>query len=178
MIRSYRGKHPVLGSAVYIDQSAQVIGDVEIGDHSSIWFNCVVRGDVYYIRIGHHSNIQDGTVVHVTRDTNATLIGNYVSIGHNATIHGCTIQDRCLIGMGSVILDTADIGTESIVAAGAVVPIGMKVPPRSLVAGVPATIKKELNEKDIEFIDRFWKNYIEYKEIYLAETGQSAAGGD
>ena len=173
MIRGYRGKRPIFDSTVYIDQSAQVIGDVEIGEHSSIWFNCVVRGDVYYIRIGHHSNIQDGTVVHVTRDTNATIIGNYVSIGHNATVHGCTIQDRCLIGMGSVILDTANIGTESIVAAGAVVPIGMVVPPRSLVAGVPATIKKQLNDKDIQFIDRFWKNYIEYKEIYLAELRSS-----
>jgi len=174
MIRGYRGKRPIFDSTVYIDQSAQVIGDVEIGEHSSIWFNCVVRGDVYYIRIGHHSNIQDGTVVHVTRDTNATIIGNYVSIGHNATVHGCTIQDRCLIGMGSVILDTANIGTESIVAAGAVVPIGMVVPPRSLVAGVPATVKKQLNDNDIQFIDRFWKNYIEYKETYLSESSESS----
>lgn len=172
MIRSYRGKQPVIAPNVYIDPSAQVIGDVVIGEHSSIWFNCVVRGDVYYIRIGHHTNIQDGTVVHVTRDTNATIIGNHVSIGHNATVHGCTIEDRCLIGMGSVILDTAVIGTESIVAAGAVVPLGMRVPPRSLVAGVPATIKKELTEQDVAFIDRFWQNYIEYKEIYLAESQQ------
>ena len=178
MLRTYRGIHPQIAPHCFIEASAQIIGDVNIGEHSSIWFNSVLRGDVQRIVVGHHSNVQDLCMIHVTRDTHATHIGNYVSLGHGVIAHGCTIEDRCLIGMGSVILDTANIGTESIVAAGAVVPIGMKVPPRSLVAGVPATVKKELNEKDIEFIDRFWKNYIEYKEIYLAETGQSAAGGD
>jgi len=169
MIRSYRGVHPQIAPHCFIEESAQVIGDVAVGEHSSIWFNSVVRGDVNRITIGHHTNIQDLCMVHVTRDLFATRIGNYVSIGHGVIVHGCTIEDNCLIGMGARIMDDVVVGRESIVAAGAVITSGLKIPPRSLVAGVPAIIKRKLNDQDVEFINKFWKNYLEYKEIYLSE---------
>jgi carbonic anhydrase/acetyltransferase-like protein (isoleucine patch superfamily) len=170
MIRTYRGIHPQIAPNCFIEASAQIIGDVTIGEHSSVWFNSVVRGDVQKIVIGHHSNIQDLCMIHVTRDLHATHIGNYVSLGHGVIAHGCTIEDRCLIGMGARIMDAVVVGSESIVAAGAVIMAGMKIPPRSLVAGVPAVIKRQLEDKDVEFIDRFWRNYIEYKDIYLNDV--------
>jgi len=170
MLRTYRGKHPQIAPNCFIEASAQVIGDVTIGEHSSVWFNSVVRGDVQKIVIGHHSNVQDLCMIHVTRDIHPTHIGNYVSLGHGVIAHGCTIEDHCLIGMGARVMDAVVVGTESIVAAGAVITAGMKIPPRSLVAGVPAVIKRQLDDKDVEYIDRFWKNYIEYKDIYLNDV--------
>jgi carbonic anhydrase/acetyltransferase-like protein (isoleucine patch superfamily) len=170
MLRTYRGKHPQIAPGCFIEASAQIIGDVTIGEHSSVWFNSVVRGDVQKIVIGHHSNIQDLCMIHVTRDLYATHIGNYVSLGHGVIAHGCAIEDRCLIGMGARIMDEVVVGSESIVAAGAVITSGMKIPHRSLVAGVPALVKRQLDDKDVEYIDRFWKNYIEYKDIYLNDV--------
>src|SRR6266436_935800 len=122
MLRSHRGRMPRVRPTAYIDDSAQVIGDVEIGEESSVWMTVVIRGDVNRIRIGRRTNVQDGAVVHVMKDTHATTVGDNVTIGHAAVIHGCTVEDRCLIGMGSILLNGARIGTGSIVAAGSLVP--------------------------------------------------------
>jgi gamma-carbonic anhydrase len=170
MLRTYRGMHPQIAPNCFIEASAQIIGDVTIGEHSSVWFNSVVRGDVERIVIGHHSNVQDLCMIHVTRDTHPTRIGNFVSLGHGVIAHGCTIEDRCLIGMGARVMDAVVVGAESIIAAGAVVTAGTQIPPRSLAAGVPAVIKKQLGDQDLAYIDRFWKNYIEYKDIYLNDV--------
>ena len=167
MIRKFRNISPTIAEHCFIAENATIIGDVTIGEHSSIWYNAVLRGDGDKIIIGHHTNIQDLCMVHVTSGYAATTIGNYVTVGHSAVIHGCTIEDRCLIGMGSVILDGAVIGAESIIAAGAVVAPGMKVPPRSMVVGVPGVIKKTLSDKDVAQLDMYWQAYIELKEEYL-----------
>ena len=140
---------PRVHPTAYIDDSAQVIGDVEIGEESSVWMSVVIRGDVHRIRIGRRSNVQDGTIVHVMKDTHPTLIGDNVTIGHAAVVHGCTIEDRCLIGMGAIVLNGARIGGESIVAAGALVVEGMQVPPRSLVMGSPAKVKRPLTDAEV-----------------------------
>jgi gamma-carbonic anhydrase len=170
MIRSYRGMHPAIAPGCFIEASAQIIGDVTIGEHSSVWFNTVVRGDVNKIVIGHHTNIQDLCMVHVTRDRHETHVGNYVTVGHGVIIHGCVIEDRCLIGMGARIMDGVVVGAESIVAAGAVITQGVKIPPRSLVTGLPAKVKRPLTDEEVAFIDKHWRNYIEYKETYLNEV--------
>jgi carbonic anhydrase/acetyltransferase-like protein (isoleucine patch superfamily) len=169
MIRGYQGKFPQIGSGVFIEDSAQIIGDVVIGSHSSVWFNTVVRGDVYYIRIGANTNIQDSCVLHVTRDRNATILGDFVSVGHGAILHGCTVESHCLIGMGSIVMDKAVIGECSIVGAGALVTQGLKVPARSLVLGSPAKVVRQLSAAEVETIDQYARNYLMYKENYLNE---------
>jgi carbonic anhydrase/acetyltransferase-like protein (isoleucine patch superfamily) len=170
MLRSYQGKSPIIPASCYVDPSAQVIGDVTLRDHASIWMNAVVRGDVHSIRIGANSNVQDCSVLHGMRHKHAVEIGEYVTIGHNVTAHGCTIEDACLIGMGSVILNGARIGEGSILAAGAVVPEGTIIPPRSLYAGVPAKHRRTLADSDRELILMYARNYLDYVKIYLAET--------
>jgi carbonic anhydrase/acetyltransferase-like protein (isoleucine patch superfamily) len=168
MIRPFQGKRPRVHASCYIDPSAQLIGDVRLGERASIWPNCAVRADLNYIEIGEETNIQDNCVLHVQSDI-PLLIGARVTLGHHVVAHACTIEDRALIGMGAIVLDRAVISSESIVAAGAVVPMGMVVPPRSLVAGVPARIKKELTDADVELIDRHWRNYVQYTAAYLQE---------
>ena len=138
MLRRFREILPTVDPSAYVDESAQVIGDVHIGPESSVWMNVVIRGDVNAIRIGARTNVQDGTVVHVQSGTHPTTIGDEVTIGHGAIVHGCTIEDRCLIGMGAILLNGVRVGTESIVAAGSLLPEGFQVPPRSLVMGSPA----------------------------------------
>ena len=169
MLHSFRGIHPTIASHCFIADTALVIGNVTIGEHSSVWFNTVIRGDVDKITIGHHTNIQDLSMVHVTGGLACTNIGNYVTVGHSAVIHGCTIEDRCLIGMGAKVLDYAVIGAESIIAAGTVVPPGMIVPPRSMVVGVPGKVKKTLTEEEVNQLDHFWQAYLELKADYLKE---------
>jgi len=169
MIRPFRGKHPQIHKSAYIEESAQIIGDVEIGEQSSVWFNAVVRGDVYYIRIGDRTNIQDGTVVHVTNGTHATILEDEVTVGHNVTLHGCHIERGCLIGMGSIIMDEVRIGAESLVAAGALVSPGTRIPPRSLVMGTPAKVKRPLTEEEVGGLAKYWQNYIEYTEQYKSD---------
>src|SRR5258707_11891096 len=144
MLRPYRGTMPTVHGTAYIDESAQVIGDVVIGEASSIWMLVVIRGDVHRILIGKRTNVQDATVIHVMRDTHPTHIGDDVTIGHGAIVHGCTIEDRCLIGIRAVLLNGCRIGTGSIVAAGALVPEGMEIPPGSMVMGMPARIRRSL----------------------------------
>jgi carbonic anhydrase/acetyltransferase-like protein (isoleucine patch superfamily) len=169
MIRSYLGHAPVIPESCYVDVSAQVIGDVVLGEHSSVWMNAVVRGDVHSIRIGANSNIQDCAVLHGMRYRYPVIVGDWVTIGHNATVHGCTIEDACLIGMGATILNNARIGEGSIIAAGAVIPENTVIPPRSLVAGVPGRVRRELDDKDRELILQYAKNYLDYVAIYLEE---------
>jgi len=169
MIRSYQGHTPVIPESCYVDVSAQVIGDVVLGEHASIWMNAVVRGDVHSIRIGAHSNVQDCAVLHGMRNLYQVIVGEYVSIGHNATVHGCIVEDACLIGMGATILNDARIGEGSIIAAGAVIPEHAVIPPRSLVAGVPGKVRRELTSDDRELILKYARNYLDYTKIYLEE---------
>ena len=174
MIRPFQGKHPQIHPTAFIEDSAQVIGDVHVGEESSVWFNAVVRGDVFYIRIGDRTNIQDGTVIHVTNGTHATILEDEVTVGHNVTLHGCHIERGCLIGMGSIVMDDVRVGEKSLVAAGALVSPGTVVPPRSLVIGAPAKVKRPLTAEEVAVLDVFWKNYIEYTRVYLAEYGRSS----
>ncbi len=169
MIRSYQGKTPQIATSCYIDPSAQILGDVFIGEHSSVWMNAVVRGDVNSIRIGACSNVQDCAVLHGQRNLYPVIVGDWVTIGHNATVHGCVVEDLVLIGMGVTVLNGARIGEGSIIAAGAVVPEQTIVPPRTLWAGVPAKMRRELSDKDREMIREYAKNYLDYVEIYLRE---------
>jgi carbonic anhydrase/acetyltransferase-like protein (isoleucine patch superfamily) len=158
---------PRVHPTAYIDSSAQVIGDVEIGEESSVWMAVVIRGDVNRIRIGRRSNVQDGTIVHVMKDTHATAIGDHVTIGHAAVIHGCTVEDRCLIGMGTILLNGARIGAGSIVAAGTLVVEGMEVPPQSLVMGSPGKVKRALTDAEVAGIQMYADRYVAYRLDYM-----------
>ena len=173
MLRPFKQVWPRLGQRVYVDASAQVIGDVELGDHASVWMNAVIRGDVHQIRIGPYTNVQDNCVIHVYKDLHPTVLADHVTVGHSVTLHGCRIDSWCLIGMGATILNDAQVGEESIVAAGTLVPEGMVVPPRSLVMGVPGKVRRAVTEEEREGLRRSANNYYEYKEIYLEETGGS-----
>jgi carbonic anhydrase/acetyltransferase-like protein (isoleucine patch superfamily) len=176
MLRPYRSITPKVHPSAYVDESAQVIGDVEIGEESSVWMNVVIRGDVNIIRIGDRTNIQDGTVIHVMRNTHATRIGNEVTVGHAAILHGCTIHDRVLIGMGSMLLNGAEIGEDSIVAAGTLVPEGKKFPPRALLMGRPAVLKRELSDADVASIRDYAQRYIGYRKEYMSRPGPVPPG--
>lgn len=171
MILPYQNINPKIHESVLIAEGAYIIGDVEIGQDSSIWFNTVVRGDVNYIRIGERTNIQDLTMVHVTYKKFPTFIGNDISIGHSAVIHGCTIKDYVVIGMGAKILDNALINSNSFVAAGSVVKEKFVVPEGTLAAGVPAKIVRELKPEEIEKIKQNAKNYLFYVEQYRKYNG-------
>lgn len=170
MIRSYRGRLPQIAATAYIDERAVVIGDVTIGEHSSVWPCVVIRGDVHYIRIGSRSNVQDGSVLHVMRNEWPLILGDNVTVGHGVVLHGCTIESRCLIGMGSIILNGAKIGAGSIVAAGTLVPEGTEVAPGSLFMGHPGKFRRALTPADQQSIDDYAQRYVEYKETYLAES--------
>ncbi len=169
MLRSYQGVLPRVPVSAYVDDSAQLIGDVTLGEHASVWMNCVLRGDVHYIRIGSNSNIQDNTVLHGMKEQWPVVVGDWVTVGHSAILHGCVIEDRCLIGMGCIILNGARIGAGSIIAAGTVVAEGTQVEPGSLWMGVPGKFRKKLGPEDEQTILRYAKNYLEYKEQYLRE---------
>jgi carbonic anhydrase/acetyltransferase-like protein (isoleucine patch superfamily) len=170
MLRPYKGISPKIGQGCYIDQSAQVIGDVVVGDRSSIWMNAVVRGDVNSIRIGANSNIQDCSVLHGMLNKYKVIVGDWVTVGHSVTLHGCTIGDRCLIGMGAVILNDAKVGEGSIIAAGTIIPEGTVVEPRSLWVGTPGKFKKHLDDAAQESILTYARNYLGYTEQYIRET--------
>jgi len=169
MIRPFRGTHPQVSATAFIEESAQVIGDVHIGEHSSVWFNAVVRGDVFYIRIGDRTNIQDGTVIHVSNGTHATILEDEVTVGHNVTLHGCYIERGSLIGIGSIVMDGVRVGAQSLVAAGSLLSPGTQIPPRSLVMGAPARVKRPLTDEEVAGLSHFWQNYIEYTRVYKGE---------
>jgi carbonic anhydrase/acetyltransferase-like protein (isoleucine patch superfamily) len=170
MLRAYRSISPTVHPSAYVDSSAQVIGDVEIGEDSSVWMNVVIRGDVHSIRIGRRTNIQDGTVVHVMRDTHPTAIGDEVTVGHGAVLHGCTIASRCLIGMGAILLNGAEVGEDSIVAAGALLIEGTKIPPRSLVMGSPGKVRRTLQDGEVAGIRDYADRYVAYKQEYAVQA--------
>ena len=170
MLRTYRGRAPQIAATAYIDPSAVIIGDVTIGEDSSMWPCVVARGDVHYIRIGARTNIQDGSVLHVMKDQYPLVLGDDVTVGHGVLLHGCTIESRCLIGMGSILLNNSKIGTGSIIAAGTLIPEGMVVPPGSLVMGHPGKVRRALTVEDLASIDAYAARYVEYKNIYKIES--------
>jgi len=167
VLRPYRGQLPRVHPTAFIDDSAQVIGDVDIGEESSIWMCAVIRGDVHWIKIGRRSNIQDASVVHAMTGTHPTSIGDNVTIGHAAVVHGCTIDNGCLIGMGSILLNGAQIGAGSVVAEGTVITENMKVPPKSLVMGSPGKVKRLLTQAEVAEIQLYADRYVGYRLEYM-----------
>ncbi len=170
MIRKFRGIAPTVPASAFVEESAQVIGDVVLGEHASVWFNAVIRGDVGPIRIGARSNVQDCCVVHCTRGKHHTTVGEDVTVGHSVTLHGCTIGDRVLVGMGSTILDGTEIASDSIVAAGSLVAPGSRFPPRSLIMGAPARVRRALTDAEVEELRRAAEHYIEYAKEHRGDA--------
>lgn len=168
-IRPYRGKSPRLHESAFVAEGAVVVGDVEIGERSSIWFGAVVRGDVHHIRIGSRTNVQDLAVIHVTSETHSTAVGDDVTVGHGATLHGCTVKDRCLVGIGSIVMDGAVVGPDAMVAAGALVPPGMVVPPGMLAVGSPAKVRRALTPEEISGMRAQAEGYAARAERYREE---------
>jgi carbonic anhydrase/acetyltransferase-like protein (isoleucine patch superfamily) len=169
LIRSYRSHWPQIAPSAYIDPAAVVIGNVTIGERASIWPGVVVRGDVHWIRIGSRTNVQDGSVLHVMKDQSPLAIGDGVTVGHGVILHGCMIESRVLIGMGSILLNNVRVGSGSIIAAGTLVPEGTMVPPNSLFMGHPGKLRRTLTERDLESIDAYASRYVEYAETYRHE---------
>lgn len=177
MIRTYKGTSPTIPSTCYVDESAQIIGDVVLGEHASVWMNAVLRGDVHEIRVGAYSNVQDNSVLHGMKQHWGVYLGEYVTVGHSVTLHGCVIEDRCLIGMGSIILNGARIGAGSIIAAGTLIPEKIIVEPGSLWMGSPGKFRRKLTAEEDETIMRYARNYLGYKDEYLKESRQASAIG-
>jgi len=167
MILSFKDKIPRISSSVFVAQSAMVVGDVAIGEESSVWFNAVIRGDVNYIRIGSRSNIQDGCVLHVAREKYPLIIGDEVTVGHNVTLHACSIASRCLIGMGAVVMDGSQIGENCIIGAGSLVTPKTVVPPGNMVLGSPAKVKRKLTDDEMLSIYKSANHYVGDIKSYL-----------
>ena len=166
MIRSFGNQSPRIHQSAYIADNAIVIGDVEIGPGSSVWFGAVIRGDVNYIRIGESTNIQDGTIIHVDSRQHPTILKDRITVGHRVTLHGCSVQSGCLIGMASTLMDGVVVGENSIVAAGALLTPGTIVPPNSLAIGSPAKVGRSVSPAELEWLDRSWRNYVELSSRY------------
>ena len=176
MIRTYQGVKPTIPKSAFIEETAVIVGDVVIGEESSVWFHSVVRGDVHYIRIGNRTNVQDLSMLHVTHDTHPLMIGDDVTVGHHVVLHGCTIKDRVLIGMGAIIMDGAVIGEDSVVAAGALVTEGTVVPPKSLILGFPAKVIRPVTDKELAWIRESAENYVRYAKEYMADPLKAKPG--
>jgi carbonic anhydrase/acetyltransferase-like protein (isoleucine patch superfamily) len=176
MIRTFQGIKPTIDGSAFIEETAVVIGDVVIGEQSSVWFNTVIRGDVHYIRIGNRTNVQDLCVIHVAHDTYPTIVGDDVTVGHHVVLHGCTIQDRVLVGMGAIIMDGALIGEDSVVGAGALITEHTVIPPKSVVLGAPAKVKRAVTEKELAWIRESAQNYVSYARQYLSGPGTPRVG--
>jgi carbonic anhydrase/acetyltransferase-like protein (isoleucine patch superfamily) len=172
MLRPYKGKLPQVAASAYVDPQAVVIGDVTIGEDSSVWPCTVIRGDVHWIRIGARTNIQDGCVLHVMRDEWPLALGDNVTIGHGVILHGCTLESRILVGMGCVIMNGAHIGEGSIIAAGTLVPERTVVPAGSLFMGHPGKFRRALLPEDLKSIDMYAQRYVEYKQTYQSQEGR------
>ena len=166
MIKSFDGAEPKIHETAFVAESAVVIGDVEIGEQSSVWFGSILRGDVNFIRVGKRTNIQDGSIVHVSSRTHPTIIEDEVTLGHRVTLHGCHVETGCLIGIGAIILDGVRVGRESLVAAGSLVTPNTQISPRSLVMGSPAKVKRQLTDEEVKDLERFWQNYVSLSGIY------------
>jgi carbonic anhydrase/acetyltransferase-like protein (isoleucine patch superfamily) len=173
MIRTFKGTSPTVDRSAYVDQSAQVIGDVHIGAESSVWMNVVIRGDVNHIRIGKRTNIQDLTMIHVMRETHPTIIGDEVTVGHSAVVHGTTIEDRVLVGMAAVLLNGVHIESDCVIAAGTLLTEGTRIPARSLVMGRPGKVKRQLTDEEVAEIRWYADNYVKYRLDYSTETRPS-----
>ena len=176
MIRTFQGVTPTIPKSCFIEETGVVIGDVVMGEQCSVWFHAVVRGDVHYIRIGHRTNIQDLCMLHVTHETHPLIIGSDVTIGHHVVLHGCTIKDRVLIGMGAIIMDGAVIGEDSVVGAGALVTERTVVPPKSLVIGSPAKVRRMVTEKELSWIRESSANYVKYAGQYMDQSRSPKTG--
>ena len=172
MLRTYRGIAPTVATSAFIEDTAVVIGDVAIGSESSVWFNAVIRGDVHSIRIGHRTNIQDLCLLHVTHDTHPLTLGDDITVGHHVVLHGCTIHDRVLIGMGTIIMDGVVIEEDCIIGAGSLITGNIHIPSRSLVTGSPAKVKRLLTDAEIQWIKESAANYIRYAQQYVSEQNE------
>lgn len=173
LLRSFRGAEPVVGPDTFVAETAVLVGDVRVGSRSSLWYGTVLRGDVYHIRIGDETSIQDNTVVHVTSGRHATSVGSRVTVGHSAVLHGCTIEDDCIIGMGAVVMDRAHIGRFCVVGAGALVTPDTVIEEGMLVLGSPARAKRALGDEEREWIQSSARHYVELARHYLAGEGST-----
>jgi gamma-carbonic anhydrase len=167
MIRPFSSTSPTIHETAFIAHDAVIIGDVEIGKDSSVWFGSIIRGDVNLIRIGARTNIQDGTIIHVSSKTHSTVLEDEITVGHRVTLHGCHVERGCLIGIGAILMDGVRVGANSLVGAGSLLTPGTQIPPRSLVLGSPARVKRELTEDELAYLDKSWRKYIELKNDYL-----------
>ncbi|HSA61183.1 MAG TPA: gamma carbonic anhydrase family protein [Nitrospiraceae bacterium] len=174
MIRTFQGIKPTVPQSCFVENTAVVIGDVVMGEYCSVWFNTVIRGDVHYIRIGDRTNVQDLCMLHVTHDTHPLIIGNEVTIGHSVVLHGCTIQDRVLVGMGAIVMDGAVIGEDSVVGAGTLVVEGTIVPPKSLILGSPGRVQRAVSDTELAWIKESAENYVQYARQYMGDQGKNA----
>ncbi|MBK9155115.1 MAG: gamma carbonic anhydrase family protein [Chloracidobacterium sp.] len=166
MLIPFNGKHPSVDPSAFIADDAVLIGDVVIGEGASIWFGSLVRGDVNYIRIGDRTNIQDGTMIHVSSKTHPTVLENDITVGHRVTLHGCYVETGCLIGIGAILLDGVRIGRNSLIAAGSLLTPGTVIPPRSMVMGSPAKVKRELTDEEVAGIEKNVAGYVELAAAY------------
>lgn len=170
MIKPFQDKHPKIHETAFATDDAIIIGDVEIGAESSVWFGSILRGDVNFIRIGARTNIQDGTIIHVSRETHSTVLEDEITVGHRVTLHGSHIESNCLIGIGAIVLDGVRVGSHSLVAAGSLLTPNTIVPPRSLVMGSPAKVKRELSDEEVKDLEKFWRNYVELSRVYKNQS--------
>ncbi len=166
MIKPFKNIVPKIHKSAFVADSAIIIGDVEIGEDASVWFGSVIRGDVNFIRIGARTNIQDMGVIHVSSKTHSTVLEEEITVGHNVTLHGCYVERGCLIGIGAILLDGVRVGANSLVATGSLLTPGTQIPPNSLVMGSPAKVKRELNDDELAYLERSWRNYVELKKHY------------
>lgn len=169
MIKSFQNKKPKIHETAYITEDAIIIGDVEIGEDSSVWYGSILRGDVNFIRIGKRTNVQDGTIIHVSSKTHPTILEDEITLGHRVTLHGCYVETGCLIGIGAIVLDGARIGANSLVAAGSLVTPDTQIPSRSLVMGSPARVRRELTDDEVFGLKKFWQNYVSLSRICRGE---------
>lgn len=166
MIKSFNEIKPRIDETAFVTDDAIIIGDVEIGPDASIWFGSVIRGDVNFIRIGARTNIQDGTIIHVSSKTHPTILEENITVGHRVTLHGCHIESGCLIGIGAILMDGVRVGRNSLVAAGSLLTPGTQIPPNSMVMGSPAKVKRQLTDDELGYLDKSWRNYVELKKHY------------
>ena len=167
MIRAFKTVFPKIHETAFITDDAIVIGDVEIGEDASVWYGSIIRGDVNFIRIGARTNIQDATVIHVSSKTHSTILEDEITVGHRVTLHGCYVERGCLIGIGAILMDGVRVGANSLVGAGSLLTPGTQIPPRSLVLGSPARVKRELTDDELAYLDKSWRNYVELKRHYV-----------
>ena len=170
MIKSFQNFSPKIHESAFVADDAIIIGAVEIGAESSVWFGSILRGDVNHIRIGARTNVQDGSIIHVSRKTHSTILEDEVTLGHRVTLHGCHIETGCLIGIGAIILDGVRVGKNSLVAAGSLITPNTQIPPRSLVMGSPAKVKRELGDDEVKDLEKFWRNYVSLSRIYQNQS--------